>query len=196
MDISATYVFDAPAQKVWDTLMDPQALAACVPGCQSLEPTGDNEYQAVVNISLGPVRGNFTAKVAITETNPYQSYRLSLSGNSNIGFGSGDSLVTLEEDGGKTTVRVDDPRPGRWHRGPGGPAHDGKCGAGNVGPVLFVFAGDGSERVGESMWFPFKQWIKPSTLYSGLASFQQRSNTMPQPFELTVTDASNLIRQS
>ncbi|MDE2937617.1 MAG: carbon monoxide dehydrogenase subunit G [Chloroflexota bacterium] len=107
MDISATYVFDAPAQKVWDTLMDPQALAACVPGCQSLEPTGDNEYQAVVNISLGPVRGNFTAKVAITETNPYQSYRLSLSGNSNIGFGSGDSLVTLEEDGGKTTVRVD-----------------------------------------------------------------------------------------
>lgn len=107
MDISAAYVFDAPAQKVWDTLMDPQALAACVPGCQSLEPTGDNEYQAVVNISLGPVRGNFTAKVAITETNPYQSYRLSLSGNSNIGFGSGDSLVTLEEEAGKTTVRVE-----------------------------------------------------------------------------------------
>ena len=107
MDISATYVFDAPAEKVWNTLMDPQALAACVPGCQRLEPTGENEYQAVVNVSLGPVRGNFTAKVAITETNPFQSYRLSLSGNSNIGFGSGDSLVTLEEQDGKTTVRVE-----------------------------------------------------------------------------------------
>ena len=107
MDISASYVFDAPAEKVWDTLMDPEALAACVPGCQSLEPTGDNEYQAMVNVSLGPVRGSFTAKVAITETNPYQSYRLSLSGNSNIGFGSGESLVTLEEQDGKTTVRVD-----------------------------------------------------------------------------------------
>ena len=107
MDISASYVFDAPADKVWDTLMDPVALAACVPGCQSLEPTGDNEYQAMVNVSLGPVRGSFTAKVAITETNPYQSYRLSLSGNSNIGFGSGESLVTLEEQDGKTTVRVD-----------------------------------------------------------------------------------------
>ena len=107
MDISASYVFDAPAEMVWDTLMDPVALAACVPGCQSLEPTGDNEYQAMVNVSLGPVRGSFTAKVAITETNPYQSYRLSLSGNSNIGFGSGESLVTLEEQDGKTTVRVD-----------------------------------------------------------------------------------------
>ena len=107
MDISATYVFDAPAERVWNTLMDPAALAACVPGCQSLEPTGEDEYQAVVNLALGPVRGNFTARVAITETNPYNSYRLSLNGNSNIGFGSGESLVTLEEEGGKTTVKVD-----------------------------------------------------------------------------------------
>ncbi|CAI8037362.1 hypothetical protein GBAR_LOCUS20885 [Geodia barretti] len=87
--------------------MDPLALAACVPGCQSLEPTGENEYQAVVNVGVGPVRGNFTAKVAITDMNPFESYRLSLSGNSNIGFGTGDSLVTLEEQDGKTTVKVD-----------------------------------------------------------------------------------------
>ena len=107
MDISATYIFDAPAERVWNTLMDPAALAACVPGCQSLEPTGENEYQAVVNVGVGPVRGNFTARVAITETNPFNSYRLSLSGNSNIGFGSGESVVTLEEADGKTTVRVD-----------------------------------------------------------------------------------------
>ena len=107
MDISATYTFDAPAEKVWNTLMDPGALAGCVPGCQSLEATGDNEYQAIVNVGMGPVRGNFTARVAISDMDPYRSYRLSLSGNSNIGFGSGDSLVTLTEQDGKTTVKVD-----------------------------------------------------------------------------------------
>lgn len=107
MDISATYVFDAPAEKVWNTLMDPGALAECVPGCQNLEPTGDNEYRAVVNVGVGVVRGSFTATVAMSEINPFQSYRLSLSGNSNIGFGSGESLVTLSEQDGKTTVTVD-----------------------------------------------------------------------------------------
>ena len=107
MDISATYTFDAPAEKVWNILMDPQALAACIPGCQSLEPAGDNEYQAVVNVGVGPVRGSFTARVAISDLNPFQSYHLSLSGNSNIGFGSGESQVTLEEQDGNTTVRVD-----------------------------------------------------------------------------------------
>ena len=106
MDISATYVFDAPAEKVWNTLMDPAALAGCIPGCQSLEPTGPDEYQAVVNVGVGPVRGSFTAKVAISDAVPHQSYRLSLSGNSNIGFGSGESLVTLSEQDGKTTVTV------------------------------------------------------------------------------------------
>lgn len=106
MDISATYIFNAPAEKVWNTLMDPQALASCVPGCQSLEPTGENEYQAVVNVGMGPIRGNFTAKVAMTEANPYTSYRLSLSGNSSIGFGSGESQITLNEQDGKTTVTV------------------------------------------------------------------------------------------
>ena len=43
----------------------------------------------------------------MSEVNPFQSYRLSLSGNSNIGFGSGESLVTLAEQDGKTTVTVD-----------------------------------------------------------------------------------------
>ena len=106
MEISAKYVFDAPAAKVWDTLMNPAALASCMPGCESLEPAGDNEYQAVVNVGVGPVRGRYTAKIAITEANPHQSYRLAIGGSGSIGFANGDSLVTLEEQDGKTTVQV------------------------------------------------------------------------------------------
>lgn len=106
MEISARYVFDAPARRVWDTLMDPAALARCMPGCESLEPVGENEYQAVVNVGVGPVRGRYTAKIAITEAQPYQSYRLEIGGSGSIGFANGTSRVTLEEQDGKTTVQV------------------------------------------------------------------------------------------
>ncbi len=106
MEISATYVFDAPAIEVWDTLMNPQALARCMPGCESLEPAGENDYQAVVNVGLGPVRGRYTAKIAITETNPHQSYRLAISGSGPLGFANGNSWITLEEQDGKTAVKV------------------------------------------------------------------------------------------
>ena len=106
MEISASYEFDAPAARVWDTLMDPRVLAGCMPGCESLEPSGENEYQAVVNVGVGPVRGRYTAKIAITEANPHQSYRLTISGSGSIGFANGESLVTLEERDGGTTVRV------------------------------------------------------------------------------------------
>ncbi len=106
MEISARYVFDAPASQVWDTLMNPAALARCMPGCESLEPVGENEYQAVVNVGVGPVRGRYTAKIAITEAQPYQSYRLEISGSGSIGFANGNSLVTLEEQNGQTMVQV------------------------------------------------------------------------------------------
>ena len=103
----------------------------------------------MVNVALGPVRGSFNGESGHHRRPiPFQSYRLSLSGNSNIGFGSGDSLVTLEEADGRTTVTGGDPGPGRRHSGPGGPANDGKRGPGHAGQVLFVFAGDGGAGVG------------------------------------------------
>ena len=106
MEISAQYLFDAPANLVWNTLMDPQALASCVPGCESLEPAGDGEYRAVVNVGVGPIRGRYSANIVIKDTNPFQSYRLIIGGTGSIGFANGESLVTLEERDGKTLVQV------------------------------------------------------------------------------------------
>ena len=45
MDISGTYEFPAPPARVWDLLMDPAAIASCIPGCSALEPDGENRYR-------------------------------------------------------------------------------------------------------------------------------------------------------
>ena len=38
MDISGTYTFDAPPDRVWTLLMDPAVISDCIPGCDRFEP--------------------------------------------------------------------------------------------------------------------------------------------------------------
>ena len=37
----------APRETVWAKLNDPEVLKACIPGCETLEVIGQNEFQAV-----------------------------------------------------------------------------------------------------------------------------------------------------
>lgn len=106
MEVSASYLFNAPPAQVWATLMDPAALQRSMPGCESLETVGDGEYQAVVNLGIGLIRGRYHAKIAIKDAQPPQSYRLLIDGSGSIGFARGESLVTLTATDGNTTVQV------------------------------------------------------------------------------------------
>ena len=107
MKITGSYVFDAPAAQVWETLMSPDLLSSCIPGCQGFEPIGKDEYQVTINIRVGPINGRYDARIALTEQNPPNSYRLVADGSGPLGFAKGDALVTLAEEDGKTTLRVE-----------------------------------------------------------------------------------------
>ena len=107
MKVTGTYTFNAPAAQVWDTLMDPQVLAGCIPGCEGLEPAGEDEYQAVINVGIGPVRGRYNAKIMLLDQVPPKSYRLVIQGSGSIGFANGEAQVTLVEEDGRTIVNVD-----------------------------------------------------------------------------------------
>ena len=106
MEVSASYLFDAPAAAVWAALTDPAVLQRCMPGCESLETVGDGEYRAVVNLGLGLIRGRYNAQIAIRDAQPPQSYRLVVEGSGSLGFARGAAAVTLTESAGKTTAQV------------------------------------------------------------------------------------------
>ena len=106
MEVSASYLFDAPAAAVWAALTDPAVLQRCMPGCESLETVGDGEYRAVVNLGLGLIRGRYQAQIAIRDAQPPQSYRLVVEGSGSLGFARGAAAVTLTESEGKTTAQV------------------------------------------------------------------------------------------
>lgn len=107
MKISGSYVFNAPAEKVWGVLLDPKALAGCMPGCESLDPLGDDQYQAVLSIGIGAIRGHYNARITMRDKVPHRSYRLVIEGTGPNGFANGEALITLTEQEGKTTVQVE-----------------------------------------------------------------------------------------
>ena len=113
MKISASYDFSAAPKKVWDTLTDPKSLCACIPGCESLEEVGENEYQAKVTVSMGPIRNKFDVTVKMLDQKPFESYTLIIEGKGPSGFVRGESHVSLVARGGKTIVNVEaDSSPG------------------------------------------------------------------------------------
>jgi uncharacterized protein len=83
-------------QQAWDALNDPAVLKACIPGCDKVEPTGENQYSIAMALKIGPVSAKFTGKIALSDINPPQSYTISFEGQGGpAGFGKGSAKVQL-----------------------------------------------------------------------------------------------------
>ena len=103
MKLEGSYTFEAPRDDVWQALMDPDVLANVMPGCKGLEQIGENKYEGILNIKVGPVQGKFQGTVTITEANEPESYRMEVDGRGAPGFMKGTGEVRLE-DQGETTI--------------------------------------------------------------------------------------------
>ena len=57
MKLSGSYTFDAPPEQVWALLLSPDSLKSCVPGCEKLEPTGEDAYTATMKVGVAAIRG-------------------------------------------------------------------------------------------------------------------------------------------
>ena len=107
MDITGSYRFNAPAEAVWAKFMDPGALAGCLPGVDRLEAVGPDTYQAAVEVRVGPIRSNYTAKITLLDLEEPVFYRMILEANGPLGFANGEARVTLTEQDGGTLVSVE-----------------------------------------------------------------------------------------
>ena len=106
MDISGTYAFAAPRERVWNLILDPATIASCIPGCETLEPDGENRYRARITLGIAAIVGTYDGTVVISEKVAQESYRLSVEGQGKPGFVKGDAAISLVADGGTTTVNV------------------------------------------------------------------------------------------
>ena len=102
MTMSGEQQLTASREKVWAALNNPEVLKACIPGCETLEVTGENEFSAVATNKIGPVKARFKGKVRLTDLDPPNGYKISGEGDGGIaGFAKGGATVALaEKDGG------------------------------------------------------------------------------------------------
>ena len=65
-----------------------------MPGCESLEKIGPDEYRMKMKVLLAALSGQFEGKMRIAEQTP-TSFRLIVEGSGRIGFLRGDGLLEL-----------------------------------------------------------------------------------------------------
>ena len=107
MQIAGSYRFEAPPADVWEALNDPAVIASCLPGCESLEPLGDDRYRASLTVGVAAISGRYQGTVEIRDRQPCTSYRMIVEGRGRAGIVKGVAVVQLSEDGPCTVVAVD-----------------------------------------------------------------------------------------
>ncbi len=105
MEMTNTRVVPATPDTVWAALNDPVLLKECLPGCESFEQTGDNEFRAVMAARVGPVSARFTGTMRMQDVTPPTGYTLKFEGQGGAaGFANGEAKVTLAPEGAGTAL--------------------------------------------------------------------------------------------
>jgi uncharacterized protein len=105
MKIEGSQTLNAPRNRVWAALIDPEVLRRCIPGCESLEKTAENTYAASLKTGVGPIKGVFKGIVRLEDMRPPEHYRIVVEGKGGPGFAKGSGDFDLEEVDGKTVVK-------------------------------------------------------------------------------------------
>ena len=100
LELTGEYELPQKRELVWKALNDPAILEKCIPGCETLEKTSDNEFQATVKLKIGPVSARFKGHVTLENIDPPNGYTIVGEGEGGVaGFAKGQASVALTEEG-------------------------------------------------------------------------------------------------
>ena len=105
MELVGEHRFGAPREQVWELMLDPDVLKACLPGCEKLELVGPDEYVATMKIGISFIRGTFQGKVKITDKQEPERYTMAIEGSGPQGQVSGVGTLELVDEGESTLVQ-------------------------------------------------------------------------------------------
>jgi len=104
MKLSGSYQIKLEKQKVWEALNNPEILKKAIPGCEEFIKKSDTEFTATAKNKIGPFNASFTGDIELKDIDAPNSYKITGSGNSPVGFASGEANVKLEDINGETNL--------------------------------------------------------------------------------------------
>jgi carbon monoxide dehydrogenase subunit G len=102
--IGGSSTLAVPLDRAYEMMQDPEVLAKAMPGCESLERIGPDEYRMKMKLAMASISGAFEGKVRITDQQPPTSFKLVVEGTGKIGFMKGEGLLKLSPAGEGTDV--------------------------------------------------------------------------------------------
>jgi len=105
MEMTGERRINATRDQVWAALNDPAVLQKAIPGCETVERIGDDQFTAKLALKLGPMSAKLAGKVTLSNVVAPESYTISGEGQGGaMGFAKGAANVSLAADGPDYTI--------------------------------------------------------------------------------------------
>lgn len=96
MEVTGEQLIPVSQQATWNALNDLDVLKACIPGCETIVASGENQFDVALTAKVGPVSAKFKGKLTLSDFDPPNSYTLAFEGQGGVaGFAKGSAEVHL-----------------------------------------------------------------------------------------------------
>ncbi len=79
-----TVTLNAPAQRVWDTLLDINRVSTCMPGVEDVQQIDDRTFDGTIAASVGPISGKFAFRAHILDSDPPRELTAEVKGTDSV----------------------------------------------------------------------------------------------------------------
>ena len=108
MELSDEIIIPGKRDDVFSKLIALEILKDCIPGCEELILTAENEYSAKVLLKIGPIKAKFSGSVVLNTSNAPSGLTLTGAGEGGIaGFAKGGAEVELIDEGDTTLLKYE-----------------------------------------------------------------------------------------
>ena len=105
MKLEGTSQLQAPRERVYQSLITPEILQRCIPGCERLEQTEEHTYAVTIRAGVGAIKGLFNGSVKLEDMRAPEHYRIVVEGKGAQGFLKGSGDLDLEPQDESTVIK-------------------------------------------------------------------------------------------